>query len=91
MMPSKTMTCLSMTTLEGIGKCDALQHHVYRKQYLSNQVRKHLCLKQCMILASKIELVRILRPMDEFKLDDLINRIKSDLIERGFTANTLIQ
>ncbi len=82
---------ISMTTLEGMEKCHALQHHVYRKQYLSNRAREHLCFKQCMMLASKVELVRITRPVNEFKLDTLLNQIKTDLMTRGITENTLTQ
>ena len=82
---------ISMKTLEGMEKCHALQHHVYRKQYLSNRAREHLCFKQCMMLASKIELVRIKRPVNEFKLDTLLNQIKIDLMTRGITENMLTQ
>lgn len=80
---------ISMMTLEGMEKCHALQHHVYRKQYLSNRAREHLCFKQCMQLASIIEFVRIRRPIDGFTLDEMINKIKLDLMKRGFTENAL--
>lgn len=82
---------ISITTLTGMEKLHALQHHVYRKMYLSNQARKHLCFKQCMQLASIIEFVRIRRPIDGFTLDAIINKIKLDLMKRGFTENALTQ
>ena len=78
---------ISMTTIKGVDKVPILKHHVYRKIYLNNQERQRLCLKQCMQLASTIELVRIIRPIDGFQLDDLLHKIKCHLIDSGLTKN----
>lgn len=73
-----------MTPLVGMDKLEVLQNNLYRKQYLTDQKSVYTALKQCMRLGSQIDIVRITRPIQGFKLDELVDAIESDFIQRSF-------
>jgi len=77
---------ITITPLVGMEKLDALQNNLYRKQYLNERESVYACLKQCMQIASQIDIARITRPIKGFKLDELVDVIESDLNKRGFTT-----
>lgn len=72
--------------LIGVEKLDALQNHLYRKQYLNEQKSLYACLKQCMQIGSQIDIACITRPITGFKLEELVDAIEFDLNERGLVA-----
>lgn len=75
---------ITITPLVGTEKLDALQQNIYRKQYLNERESVYACLKQCMQIASQIDIARITRPINGFKLNELVDAIESDLSKRGF-------
>tara|TARA_R110000868_G_scaffold242490_2_gene498003 strand:- start:1589 stop:2542 length:954 start_codon:yes stop_codon:yes gene_type:complete len=78
---------ITLTPLLGVDKLNAMQHHLYRKQYLNNPKRLYAGLKQCMHIGAQIDCARITRPREGFKLDELLDVIESDLHERAFKTN----
>ena len=75
---------ITITPLVGIDKLEALQHNLYRKQYLNERKSIYAALKQCMQIGSQIDAARITRPIHGFKLNELVDVIESDLHKRGF-------
>lgn len=71
------------STMTGMQKLPPLQANTYRKNYLSGLGKERGHFKRCAQLAGKIGLVRINRPNDGFKLDELVDLIEQDLTTRG--------
>ena len=73
----------NFSTITGMQKLQPLQANTYRKNYLAGPDKKRAHFQRCSQLASQISLVRINRPNDGFKLDELVNLIQQDLTARG--------
>ena len=69
--------------LTGMQKLQPLQVNTYRKSYLLGLGKKNAHFKRCAQIASKINLVRIERPNDGFKLDELVDLVQQDLTQCG--------
>lgn len=69
--------------IEGMHKMLPLKNNTYRSQYLKGlgKTKKHL--KHVGSLASQVDVVRITRPRAGFQLDELVDLIQKDLLERG--------
>ena len=75
---------ITIMPLVGMEKLGALQHNLYRPQFLNERESVYTALKQCMQIASQIDVARITRPIKGFKLDELVDVIEADLRKRGF-------
>jgi GTPase SAR1 family protein len=73
-----------LTPISGMQKLQPLRAHTFRKNYIHglNKDRDHFT--QCTQIAGLIDIVRITRPNDGYKLDALVNLIEQDLTVRGF-------
>ena len=69
--------------INGMHKLLPLQNHTYRKSYLKGLAKDRTHFAQCADLAKQIDLVRITRPHDGFKLDELVELVLQDLQCRG--------
>jgi hypothetical protein len=65
--------------ITGFEKFNPLKNNTYRIGYLKGLGLNATHLKRCSGLANRISLTRITRPNDGFQLDELVERIESDL------------
>jgi hypothetical protein len=72
----------NFTTMTGMEKLQPLQVNTFRKNYLNGLNKKQSHFRQCGKIASLISVVRIDRPNDGFKLDELVDLIQHDLMTR---------
>jgi len=70
------------TSIIGMQKLQPLRMNTFRKKYLKGLDKERSHFKQCAQIASQIGVVRIDRPQDGFKLDELVDLIQHDLITR---------
>lgn len=73
----------NFTPMTGMQKLQPLQVNVFRKNYLNGMSKTSSNFKRCAQIASQIGVVRIDRPNDGFKLDELVAQVGRDLSERG--------
>lgn len=73
---------IMISPLIGIKKLEALINNLYCKQYLTEQISTNNTVKQCMHIGSQINIACITRPKKGFKLDELVNTIEADFIQR---------
>lgn len=72
------------TTITGMEKLQPLRMNTFRKSYLKGLDKERSHFKQCAQIGSQIGVVRINRPNDGYKLDELVSLIEQDLTTRGF-------
>ena len=70
------------TPITGMQKLQPLRTNTFRKNYVRGRDKEQSHFKQCAQIASQIGLVRIDRPNDGFKLDELVDLIQHDLTTR---------
>lgn len=71
------------TSLAGLQKLQPLRNNVYRKSYLKGLAKEQSYFMQCARIAGHVSVVRVTRPQIGFKLNELVDLIEQDLIERG--------
>lgn len=69
--------------ITGMHKLQPLQINTFRKNYLKGLQKEQSHFKQCAQIASQIGVVRINRPNDGYKLDELVGLVEQDLTARG--------
>ncbi|MDF1678442.1 MAG: hypothetical protein P1U32_07100 [Legionellaceae bacterium] len=90
-LPLKVMYVLSAHNLdtfsfqpvEGVQKALPLKNNTYRYPYVKGLGKSKLHLKHVGELASRVSIVRIMRPKAGFRLDELVGLVEADLSERG--------
>lgn len=70
-------------TLTGMEKLQPLQNHVYRKAYLKGLVKEKNHFMRSAAIANQLTVVRVTRPQDGFKLEELVSLIEHDLRTRA--------
>lgn len=70
-------------TIAGMQKLPPLQNNTYRKAYLKGLAKDSNNFSQCAQIAGQVAVVRVTRPNEGFKLDQLVDLIEQDLQSRG--------
>ena len=70
------------TAISGMQKLQPLRVNTYRRNYLRGLEKETSHFKQCAQIACQINVVKIERPNDGFKLDELVSLIQQDLMAR---------
>lgn len=72
---------ISLTPLTGPDKFTALQTHTYRPQFLEGLDVRVPHFRAATRLAAQLPMVRVVRPVQEFMLDELVALVQQDLEE----------
>jgi len=70
---------IEITKLESIAKLEALVRNTYRYQYLNGQEMKALHFQQCAAVADKVDIFKLLRPVEGFLLSELVAAIEGNV------------
>lgn len=92
MLPLNVIYCLhkhgkdnfTFETINGAQKLQLLHYNTYRKSYLSGLNKEKSHFLQCSKLANQAAVVKITRPSQAFKLNELVDLIEHDLLNRSY-------
>lgn len=82
-LESHDAATVEITRQEGAAKLDALIKNTYRYRYLNGQGVKTLHFRQCTAVAGKVEVFTVLRPVDGFRLAELVAAIEENSKDNG--------
>ncbi len=74
---------VEITRQEGVAKLDALIKNTYRYRYVKGQGMRATHFRQCAAVAGKVEVFRVLRPVDGFRLAELVAAIEENSKDDG--------
>jgi hypothetical protein len=72
-------------TIDGVQKLKPIKNNTYRQLYAKGLKKEKIYFLQSANIANHTHIVRILRPSEGFKLNELTDLIKQDLIARGLS------
>ncbi len=82
-LSSHNVGTFSFQPVEGVHKVLPLKNNTYRYTYVKGLGKSKLHLKHVGAIASRVSIVRVMRPKAGFRLDELVDLVEADLSERG--------